>query len=263
MHLRFASRSALVAALAVVCAPAPARATDKEECIQDHAAGQRLRRGGALRSAREKFVACARGTCPSILQRECSEWLAEVESAQPTVVIFATRGGAEIASARVFVDGEVLADRLTGLSLAVDPGERTFRIVTPDGTTSEEHVVVREGEKLRTLTFELPTAPRVPPPPPPKVATEGGLPVAVYALGAVALAGFAGFTTLGLVAKAKADGFESCRPTCDAGEVATMRREALFADISLGVGLVSLGAMIWILATRPTDYSRVRGLGSP
>src|SRR5262249_36013429 len=162
--------------------------------IQDHAAGQRFRRTGALRAAREKFVSCARDTCPTVLQRECSEWFAEVEAAQPTVVIHARAAdGHEVVGARVFIDSEPVRGRLTGLALPIDPGEHTVRIVGEDGASAEERVLVREGEKRRAISIVFPLAPAAPPPPPPPAPKETGLPAAVYVLGGVALAGFAGF----------------------------------------------------------------------
>jgi hypothetical protein len=153
------------------------------------------------------------------------------------------------------MDGEVLADRLGGLAVGADPGEHLFHFVAPDGRTADERLLLREGEKRKAVTVELAGAPRENRParaPDRTPEVERGLPPAVYVLGGVAALGLAGFATLGLIAKSKADGFDSCRPGCDASEVATMRREALFADISLGVGLASLAAMIWIVATHRT-----------
>jgi hypothetical protein len=246
---------------------APAVADDKEACIQEHAAGQRQRRAGALRAAHDTFMSCARDGCPAVVRAECTEWLEEVDASQPTVVVSVRDpDGNEIRSARVLVDGALLTDHLAGLALSVDPGEHVFRVVTPEGRAADQRILLQEGEKLRRITIELPGArsSRGGPPTP----RDRGLPAAVYPLGALALAGLAGFVTLGVIAKSKADGFDGCKPACDASDVATMRREALFADISLGVGLVSIGAVVWILVTRGpshlgASFSYVRGLGNP
>jgi hypothetical protein len=235
--------------LVLLAFQSPALAQEKEECIQDHAAGQRLKRAGALRAARTKFVACARDACPAVIQTECTQWLADVEEAQPTIVAVVRDGvGSEVRDVRILVDGEPIAEKLTGLAIAVDPGEHSVRFVAQDGRDAALRLFLREGEKRRLITVDL-----APPPEAPKRSLpepSRGLPGSVLALGGVAALGLGAFATFGLIAKSKADGFDSCRPTCDPSAVATMRREALFADISLGVALVSVGALVWILATR-------------
>jgi hypothetical protein len=93
---------------------------------------------------------CAGPACPSTVRNDCVQRLDELERAQPTMVFDARDVyGVDIVDVHVLVDGQELAERLTGLALAVDPGEHTFEFVTPGWLPVSRRFVVREGEKSR------------------------------------------------------------------------------------------------------------------
>ena len=55
-------------------------AQPKSECVAAHADAQVLRKHEALTEARAKLALCAHKTCPALVQKDCTQWLAEVEA---------------------------------------------------------------------------------------------------------------------------------------------------------------------------------------
>lgn len=117
--------------------------------------------------ARELLRTCMRSGCKDWMVSDCSKWLNEVEARIPTVVFSArTTAGRDLTDTTVSDaegEGEVLASRIDGRAIEMEPGEHTFVFVTADGERLEKRVLVREGEKAQSIAalFEIPgeTAP--------------------------------------------------------------------------------------------------------
>ena len=79
------------------------------------------------------------------------------------------------------------------------------------------------------------------------------VPVGVYVLGGLGVAGLGSFAVLGALGKADESHLSStCSPACSSSDVQGVRGKYLGADIALGVGVASLaGAAIWYVL-RPT-----------
>jgi hypothetical protein len=251
----------LAAAAVVAALPLSARADEKTACVDAHIEGQRLRDAGKLRAARQKFVTCGAQTCPGPVSRECADWLRDVEGMLPTMLVTARdASGQESADVTVRVDGELVLPRLSGMPTPIDPGEHTLRFAWPDGRVREQRLLVTAGEKNRRVAVDYPEALPVatPPPPPPLPPRDSGVrvPAASVALGAVGVLGLGSFTVLGIDALSRAHRLEStCAPACSPEASSTMRREGIVADVSLGVGLVALGAALWIFVSSEHDRS--------
>src|SRR5262245_12836867 len=84
---------ALALGLGGFCGEALAAPTDIRACASAYEQGQRLRKQGALRAAREEVVLCASDSCPAALRDDCMQWLREIERALPTVVLVARARG--------------------------------------------------------------------------------------------------------------------------------------------------------------------------
>ncbi len=259
-----------------------ARADDgaKRACVTEHLEGQRLRDGGKLKAARQQFLACSMDACPAPLRKDCLQWLDETDAATPTVLIRARRAdGQDTADVNVLVDGESITTRLTGLPLPIDPGEHVVRFVAGDGSTHEQRLVLNVGEKNRPVEVvfsarperssqpgQTPIAPSSPAP-----NGGGGIPASAYVAGAVGVVALGSFAFFGLSALTRGHDLESsCAPRCAGDDATSVRRDALIADVSLGVGIVALGAAAWILLTHhdspasglvvtPTPYGSVAG----
>jgi hypothetical protein len=252
-----------VAALGVIL-PTVARAapqTTKQACVAASTDGQALRDSGKLRDAREKLLACSRDQCPAIVRKYCSEWLADVEKRIPSVVFrvqAADAGdGADVTDATVTVDGGT-PHPIDGAAMPVDPGEHAVRFDHPGDPPVEMRVVVAEGEKNRIVTARF--APKAAPSPTPETPPEPepvktGVPALAIVLGSVGVLGGAGFAFFGISAKNDLDHLrQTCAPYCSSSDLDAARQKALFADLSLGLGVVALGAATWVfLASRHHD----------
>jgi hypothetical protein len=74
------------------------------------------------------------------------------------------------------------------------------------------------------------------------------VPTASWILGGVSILGLVGFTGFGLTGKSA----EGCVPSCTRSQVDDFRRDYLFADLSLGVAIVTGGlAAYFALTTKP------------
>lgn len=240
--------------------PSTAR-SEANSCPSAYEQAQELRAAGRLREARRKLEGCVAPTCSEFVRAECSRWLVEVEASLPSVVLVAKRAGKEADNVRVFCDEELLVDNLDGKAVVVDPGPHTLRFLIDGTDPVSEKLVFREGEKNRLIAVEFgsgaPPAPAAPRPQPPADAAQvppqstNWLP---YGLGGLGIVGVAGFAVLGLMGNsALAERERTCAPACSDAEVGTVRTKYLLADLSLGLGVVSLGVAGYLLLTSPHE----------
>jgi hypothetical protein len=253
----------LASAGAAVAITAPVRRAhaddrpDKQACVAAYEEAQQLRKDGKLTSSRARLLVCAQDSCPAVVRKDCTVWLAEVEQATPTVVLAArSPSGQDAVDVTVSLDGKPLAKRLDGKALPLDPGPHTFRFELPSAQVParEETILLHEGERNRQVLadFQPPAAapsgaagaaaaPSSAPLPAPM--RPAPTPVGAYVLGGLGVAGlgvFTAFGLLGLSAKSDLDA-RACRPGCPQGDVDAVKQKFLIADIGLGVGAVSLG----------------------
>jgi hypothetical protein len=232
-----------------------ARAQSKEECIDAYDKAQRLRQDSKLRASKAQLQICSRAACPLAARRDCVRWLEEVTKAIPVVVATAKDAtGHDTDAVRLWVDDEPVADRLDGRALELDPGAHTLRYEL-GGHTMTERVVLPEGEQRR-LVADFSKAEASParkpdqPPPSPKEESETrrGLPAGAIVLG-VASAGFlVGFAAFGLAGKGK----ESCVPNCTNTQYDAFKKDFLYADIFLGLSVLTAGAALFFALSQPS-----------
>jgi hypothetical protein len=248
-----------LALAATALAPDAASTPEATACIRASDAGQAHRDEGKLRAARTDFRACSRDACPGVVRTDCGRWLADVEVRIPNILVrVKDSDGKEAFDVAVSLDGEPLVDRLDGRLIPVDPGEHVVRFTRPDGATAERTTTIREGEKDRTIDVVLgqPSTPRAQRHETTPGAREdamrnrgeeaprrSGSLVLPLVLAGVAVAGGAVFGVMASVAKSDFDELErSCAPGCTRPDVNAVRTKLLIANVSLGVGIVALGA---------------------
>lgn len=234
-----------------------------DACIAAADRAQKERDGGKLKAARESLLVCAAESCPSPIQTDCVKWLEEVETAAPSVVFRVTdSNGKELTDAKIDIDGVDVENALSGHALAVDPGERTFRCTLPGRPPIEQRVVIRQGEKARAIDFVVKvTAPPLATQPKPRVLPplvddrKFEVPTLSYVLAGVGVVGGVGFAVLAFQAKHERDDLrDTCAPSCAESDVDSARTKMILADVSLGVGVVALGAAAWLT----WDHNRER-----
>ncbi len=131
---------------------AEARADQKQECSAAYDATQSLRDEGKFIAARKQALACSDMLCPAFVREDCSQWLIDIDAVVPTVVFTAKdAAGASTFAVRVLLDGRVLLDRLDGSAVVLDPGEHHVRFEIASMGALEKDIVVRKGERNRTI----------------------------------------------------------------------------------------------------------------
>lgn len=243
----------LLLGLPLVLAALPARADDsKRECLSAYENAQLLRRKGELRGARDAARICSRSGCPAALQGDCTDWYTELDRTIPSVVFEVKSEHGDELDVRVSIDGTLVTSHLDGKAVEADPGAHTLTFEMAGKPPIEKKILLKAGERNRSVavSFGTPakeaTAQVVPAGPRP-------VPAIVYVLGGVGVAGAASFVTFALLGNGEKSSVKSqCAPFCSDDELAPIQTRYLVADISLGVGVVSLGAAAYFYFTRPT-----------
>jgi hypothetical protein len=236
-------------------------ADDKAACLDAASKGQRFRDAHKLVEAREQLRICAAAQCPAVVQSDCASWLADVEKALPSVVLTAKNGaGADLADVKVSVDGQPLVSKLDGQAVTMNAGTHTFHFEGTDGTSIDEQVLVKEGEKNQTVAAVLGAAPA--PTPPPSQGAEspsnsGGTSrpwrTVGWALGGVGVVGLGIGTAFGIIAIGdKSAAHCNANNVCDPGTVSGIKSAALVSDVGWIAGgvLLASGAALVLFAPR-------------
>jgi hypothetical protein len=203
--------------------------------------------------------ACSAPTCPEVVRDQCVLQIEELAAQQPTVVLAARDvRGRDTTAVVVRIDGKHVADRLGGLAVPLDPGGHLVRFES-GGAVREVSVVVALGEKNRKVTADFYVPPPAPVAVPPSDATSSrSVPTATWVFGGVGLLGLGSFMIWGLVGRGQEDKLDLCRQdrSCGEGKVDAMYRSYTVADISLGVGILGIGAAALTYAVSPAAKAR-------
>jgi hypothetical protein len=239
----------------------------KQECAQSADVGQKLRDEGKPLSARPYFLTCARDACPLLVREHCSRWLEQVEASIPSVVVKARVGtGAraiDVTDVVVSVDGSKVADSLDGQALRLEPGGHTVKYERTGSDPVEAHVLLVAGEKNRQLTVEFPATP---PGSPSSPSSSGTTPPAsgerhttirpaAWVFTGLAVVAGTSFAYFGATGKSELDSLRAtCAGHCAQSDVSSAWNKLIVADVSLGVGIVSVGLATWLfLMPRHSD----------
>jgi hypothetical protein len=248
----------------------PALADIKADCLAAYEKAQVEKKEAHLTSAREQLLVCAQDACPAVVKKDCAPWLAEMEQTIPTVLLVAKdAGGKDLIDVKVLVDGAVLANALDGTARPLNPGKHVFRFESGKDV-AEETVILREGEKRRTITVTIgaatkaePSAPAGAPvtEPPVEPPSSGGSKIPAIGVGVLGLAAIGAGVFIGISAKGDADDLRTtCAPNCEQSKIDDVESKLLLSDIGLGVGVVAIAAavVLWIAAS-PSEPAKKSG----
>ena len=255
---------------AVVLFADAARADDKAACMASYERSQVLRRQNKLRDAREELLVCARASCPKLAQKDCAQWMNEVNGMLPSLIFEARDAqGRDRADVRVSIDGAAVQEQL-GQEVTVDPGPHKLRFESEGSAATEQDVVVRIGEKGRIVTIQFPE------PSPPaaplakdtittkeKVRESRPLPVLSPVIGALGLMAVGGGTYLALSASSQLKQLrDTCAPHCEQSDVNRVNLRYRVAGGVIGVGVVAIGFAVLLYVTRGTTHERAAAMAA-
>jgi hypothetical protein len=247
-------------------------------CASAWREGESLATSGKLRQAMEWMLKCAQPTCKAGIRKECTTRVSQIEADIPTVVPAVTdASGKHLSEVQVVMDGELIASRIDGRGISVDPGEHEFEFKTDKGTLGREKALVPQGQRNVPVTLNL-TAPAQPaasaeaapagggqeaavatsseePQPRPEADSSGGPGFGTYALGVLGLAGVGGYGLLTYWGRKDNQLLEACRPDCKQASIDHIRRLYLAGWVSLGVGVAALAGSTILFLTSGSDSS--------
>jgi hypothetical protein len=213
MHVRSKVMRGWVIAIVLASSSLASAGDPKTECIAAADQAQQARDDGKWRAARDGFVSCSRSECPKMVSASCTKWAREIDDGMPTVVLAAKdASGADLTDVRVTFDGAPLATALDGKPVDVDPGAHKFRFSRDGSQPVEQSVVVKAGEKLRSVSVVMRasavahTEPIVPVEPPRYHGPGDGAHIATtVVLGVLGAGALVGGITLALASQSDAD----------------------------------------------------------
>lgn len=233
---------------------------DAHECSSAAESGQTLRAAGRWLDAREKFLACSASSCPTVVRADCARWAAEIVDAIPTIVVDARdASGKDLTDVTVSVDGKVVATKLDGRGIAVDPGPHKLHFEVAGQPPVDDEVVAKEQMKGRRIavTFGSPNqaaqAPTdAPPESPPR--EHSVLPWIIVGVGVVVVvSGAVVYFTAPPLPRNCSDQTNVCMPpptgptlVADQDQAARRRNRRFAGGVTIGVGIASIaGGLVW------------------
>jgi hypothetical protein len=212
-----------------------------------------------FRMERSQLLMCSAPSCPADVRLECIRRADETNAAIPTIVFEAKdAAGNDLGAVRVTMDGEVLAERLEGMALDVDPGEHRFVFETAGSLAVRKTFIISVSQKGRreTITFGPPVSSRGAEMPSTEVSSGLGtqkiLALVAEGIGAVGLGVGSAF---GLVALSTKNDAESvcpnlCVNASGVNKWSDAKRAADVSTVAFLAGGLALagGAVLWFTA---------------
>jgi hypothetical protein len=246
----------------------------------------KLEREGKLIEAQAAWQACAKSACGSFVQRQCriryEQLVADTPSIVPTV---SDAQGAPVVDVEVTMDGDVLASRIDGRALSIDPGLHEFVFQKNKEVLATQKIIILQGQRNHPVAVKL-ERPKEPPPvvaarpapPEPRVpaAALSELPAAEpkhrslfgpYTLLGTGLLALGGYGVLTYWGRVDNDKLAHCTPNCLQASVDHVHDLYLYANISLSAGIVAVvtgGAWLfrnWGVSVQPSTQGAYASIG--
>jgi hypothetical protein len=217
-----------------------------------------LRTESKLRAARSELTSCMEASeCNADARRRCAADLQTLANEMPSVVVHAHDGrGNDLVDVSVTLDGDPFVSKLDGLAMPLDPGEHTFVFTRAGQEPVTRTEQIEPKDKFKLVTVEIPDAEllrqrALAEAPPGRTHAPPDRLIAGISLAGVGVVGLAAFAGLGADARSEEREMRAsnCKPDCSKGRVDSVSTRYTLSNISLGVGIASLGAAAWVLFT--------------
>jgi hypothetical protein len=140
----------------------PAQAAKAEQghgppaCQAAYKKAQKAEQEGELVTAKRFLRICAKAKCGVFLEHQCTFNYARIESDMPTVVPVATDdSGKPVVDMMLKVDGYILAERLDGHAVPINPGMHEFTFETSKGVVARRRIMILQGQRNRRLAVSV------------------------------------------------------------------------------------------------------------
>jgi hypothetical protein len=251
--------------LAVAAVVLPARAAWAEgptttQCLAASDASLKAATEHRFRDERAQLLTCAAPSCPAVVRKECLSQVDEVNARIPTVIFFAKdASGKDLGAVRVTMDGDLLAERLEGTALSVDPGEHTFAFETAGQAPITMTFLFQQAQKDRheQIAFHPVSDPAASPPAAPDRPGLGTQKIVALAAGGAGIVGLGIGAAFGAVALSEKSDAQSICPgaACPTPSGVTKWSNATtsanISTVALVVGAVGVGAGVVLWLTAP------------
>jgi hypothetical protein len=254
-----------------------------DACVAELRDAEARTSAGHLLRARELLRQCASATCAGVTTQPCAAKLARLEDDIPTIVPVVTDAqGGPVVDVEVRADGELVASRLDGRGLAIDPGLHELSFSAAHGVFATERLMIVEGQRNRAVAVTLPAyrapapgredaparedapveaAPAPDPQPAPEQARAraGGPSVLVYVLGGAGLASLGAGALLTYWGNKDNEALSACSPYCFPQATDHVRALYIASDVAFGAGAAALGLATFFYLrdrARPADPPR-------
>ncbi len=256
--------------LSVVLCSATAYADNLQVCSDAYTKAQEERLAGHSFSARLQLQVCAQSICPETVVHDCSQWLTEVETTLPTIVVSAKDSvGHPVPHLEVFLDGVSIPAQQLTQPIFLDVGAHNLRFEAPGYESVQLNPFLRAGDRDLQVSAALLVNRAAPPPPvgadagTPSVSRAGrsaSAPAIVFAaVGTVALGGAIYF---GLSASSRYNELKSqCDTHCTQSQADSVHNKQLIADIALATSVVAFGAAAWFYFSAEPAHAGATALG--
>jgi hypothetical protein len=267
-------------------------AFDKPTCALAYERAQQLRFKQKLRLAREQLITCGHSSCPSVVTKDCTAWLEEVDL-ELASVLFRVKdtNNKDLTEIHISMDGEPLRDQLDGVAVWIEPGTHHFHFESEASGVADVYQTLQKTDRARAIEVvlkprqaDLPKREQVTTNqgeagttdghaiepsfddkkvvnrPPIELQLTGPEPsrsmpgIETFVAAGIGVVALSTFAYLELKASSDAaDMRHTCAPNCPAGDVDGVRGKLVAANVSLGVGVAALGVAGLLWALRPTS----------
>ncbi len=205
-------------------------------------------------------MTCARAVCPTLVKKDCTAWLADLDRAMPTIV-FRVEGPSGESVKDLVLKLDQAAVPVDDKPRPVDPGAHVVRVERADQPPYEEPLAVRAGEKDRVFVIKLPASAGSPTTAPPVDEATSPRPLVgwiVGGAGAAALAISAGFWIAGVTSESHLRSTCGVAHSCSQRDVDASHGKLVVGDVigAFGATAVVVGGGL-LLFYRPSAKTAV------
>jgi hypothetical protein len=126
-----------------------------QSCTVAYKSAVKAQQASHLQEAQKWFAACSQQACGTLIRRECLLSYDQISADIPTIVpVVTTVTGEPVLDVKITMDGALLASKIDGRALPVDPGLHEFTFITHAGSATQK-IVILQGQRNRPIAMAM------------------------------------------------------------------------------------------------------------